>query len=147
MDFRSKWHKTYEEIPLKPCQLSPSSLSCRQFIPSRWHEINNLWSHRISITSNCRINLDSRYLPSILMKPTNVVPCKSTMSYTARWHFNSRRSSDAYMRQWINRHWFRQCLVARPAPSHYVNKCWNIVIWIHRNKLEISTEMLTFLFT
>ena len=35
------------------------------------------------------------------------------------------------------RHWFRQWLVAWPAPRHYLNlnQCWNIVNWTLRNKL------------
>ena len=49
---------------------------------------------------------------------------------------NSFRPRDAYTRQWTNQHWFRQWLVAWPAPSHYLNQCWNILIWIHRNKLQ-----------
>ena len=49
---------------------------------------------------------------------------------------NSLRPNDAYMRQYTNNHWFRQWLVAWPAPSHYLNQCWNIVIWAHRDKLQ-----------
>ena len=41
--------------------------------------------------------------------------------------FNSLRSSDEYMHQQTNHYWFRQWLVAWPAPSHYLNQCWNIV--------------------
>ena len=33
-------------------------------------------------------------------------------------------------------HWFRLWLVAWPAPSHYLNQCWNIVNWTLRNKLQ-----------
>ena len=33
-------------------------------------------------------------------------------------------------------HWFRYCLVAWPAPSHYLNQCWNIVNWTLGNKLQ-----------
>ena len=49
---------------------------------------------------------------------------------------NSLRPSDAYRRQWITHHWFRQWLVAWSAPSHYLNQYWNIVnsnLW---NKLQ-----------
>ena len=49
---------------------------------------------------------------------------------------NSLRPSDAYMHQQINHHWFRQWLVAWPAPSHYLNHCWNIVNWTLGNKLQ-----------
>ena len=51
-------------------------------------------------------------------------------------HFNSLRPSDAYMRQQTNRHWFRYWLVAWPAPSHYLNQCWNIVNWTLGNKFQ-----------
>ena len=34
----------------------------------------------------------------------------------------------------INHNWFRQWLVAWLVPSHYLNQCWNIVIWTLRNK-------------
>ena len=30
---------------------------------------------------------------------------------------------------WLCHHWFRYCLVAWPAPSHYLNQCWDIVYW------------------
>ena len=49
---------------------------------------------------------------------------------------NSLRPSDAYMRQLTNQHWFRQWLGAWSAPSHYLKKCWNIVNWTLRNKLQ-----------
>ena len=49
---------------------------------------------------------------------------------------NSLRPSDAYMRQWSNHHWFRLWLVALPAPSHYLNQCWDIVNWTLGNKLQ-----------
>ena len=49
---------------------------------------------------------------------------------------NSLRPSDAYMRQLLNHHWFRQWLVAWSAPSHYLNQWWNIVNSNLRNKLQ-----------
>ena len=49
---------------------------------------------------------------------------------------NSLRPSDAYMREPINHHWFRQWLVASPAPSHYLNHCWNIVNRTLGDKLQ-----------
>ena len=48
----------------------------------------------------------------------------------------SLRPSDAYMRQWTYQHWFRQWLVAWPAPSHYLNQCLDIVNWTLRIKLQ-----------
>ena len=49
---------------------------------------------------------------------------------------NSLRPSDACMRQQTNQHWFRQWLGVWSAPSHYLNPCWDIVNWTHRNKLK-----------
>ena len=49
---------------------------------------------------------------------------------------NSLRPSDAYMRRWSNHHWFREWLVAWSAPSHYLNRCWNIVNRTLGNKLQ-----------
>ena len=40
-----------------------------------------------------------------------------------------------HMRQYNNHHWSRYLLVAWPAPSHYLNQCWNIVNWTPRNKI------------
>ena len=59
---------------------------------------------------------------------------------------NSLRPSDAYMRQWINQHWFRQWLVAWPAPSHYLNQCWDFVNWTLRNKLQWNFNRNQFIF-
>ena len=33
-------------------------------------------------------------------------------------------------------HWFRQCLDACPAPSHYLNQCQVVDNWTHRNKFH-----------
>ena len=38
----------------------------------------------------------------------------------------------------LGQHWFRLWLVGCPAPSHYLNKWWNIVNWTLRNKLQWS---------
>ena len=43
-------------------------------------------------------------------------------------------------------HWFRQWLVAYSAPSHYLNQCWVIVNWTHRNKLQWNLNQNTKLF-
>ena len=50
------------------------------------------------------------------------------------------------MRQWTNRHWFRQWLVAWSAPSHYLNQCWNIVDSILRIKLQWNPRQNSFIF-
>ena len=63
--------------------------------------------------------------------------CFSIWVRSWRWvSLNSLRPSEAYMPQWINHHWFRQWLVARPAPSYYLNQCWNIANWILSNKFQ-----------
>ena len=56
--------------------------------------------------------------------------------YPGSRRVNSLRPSDAYLHQQTNHHWFRQCIVAWPAPSHYLNQCWNIVNWTLGNKLQ-----------
>ena len=50
--------------------------------------------------------------------------------------FNPLRPSDTNVRQQTNHHWFRLRLVAWPAPSHYLNQCWNIVNSNLRNKFQ-----------
>ena len=60
--------------------------------------------------------------------------------------FNSLRPSDAYMRRWTNHHWFRQWLVAWPAPSHHLNQCWNIVNWTLGNKLQWNINRNLYIF-
>ena len=35
-----------------------------------------------------------------------------------------------------SQHWLRKWLIAYSAPSHYLNQCWVIVTWTHRNKLQ-----------
>ena len=49
---------------------------------------------------------------------------------------SSLRPSDAYMCQETNQWWFRQWLVALPAPSHCLNHFWGIVNWTLRNILQ-----------
>ena len=60
--------------------------------------------------------------------------------------FNALRPSDAYMRHYINHHWFRQWLVAWPAPSHYLNQCWNIGDRNLRSKLQWNLKRNPYLF-
>ena len=36
----------------------------------------------------------------------------------------------------LGHHWFRQWIGACSAPSHCLNKCWNIVNWTRGNKLQ-----------
>ena len=47
---------------------------------------------------------------------------------------NSLSSSDMHL--YTKQHWFRQWLVAWPAPSHYLNQCCDIVNLTLRNKLQ-----------
>ena len=59
---------------------------------------------------------------------------------------NSLRPGEAYMRQCTNHYWFRWCLVAWSAPSHYVNQCWNIVNWTLGNKLQCNLNKNLYIF-
>ena len=59
---------------------------------------------------------------------------------------NSLRPSDACLRQWTNHHWFRQWLVAWPAPSRYLNQCWNIVNWTIGNKFQWNMNRNSYIF-
>ena len=43
-------------------------------------------------------------------------------------------------------HWFRQWFIAWPAPSHYLNQCWNIVNWILGNKFQWNFHQNTTIF-
>ena len=73
----------------------------------------------------------------------------STSNVTSQYmniEFNSLRPSDAHMRQQTNQHWFRQWLVAWPAPSHYLNQCWNIVNLTLRNKLQWKFNRYSYIF-
>ena len=56
---------------------------------------------------------------------------------------NSLRPSDAYMHQWSDHHWFRYCLGAWSAPSHYLNQCWNIV---NPNKIRWNLKWNSYIF-
>ena len=51
------------------------------------------------------------------------------------------------MSQQTNHHWFRLWLVAWPAPSHYLHKCWNIVNWTIRNKPQWNLKRNSYIFT
>ena len=50
------------------------------------------------------------------------------------------------MPQLINQHWFRYCLVAWSAPSHYRNQWWNIINWNLRNKLQWNLKRNSYIF-
>ena len=50
------------------------------------------------------------------------------------------------MRQETIQHCFRQWLVAWPAPSHYLNQCWDVVNWTLRNKLQWNFHRNSYLF-
>ena len=48
----------------------------------------------------------------------------------------------------LRHHWFRYWLVTWPAPSHYLNQCWNIVdSKLRKNFSEILSNIYTFPFT
>ena len=46
----------------------------------------------------------------------------------------------------IIRYWFRWWLVAWSAPSHYLNRCLNIVNWTLRNKLQWKLKRNSYIF-
>ena len=46
----------------------------------------------------------------------------------------------------IYHHWFRWWLVAWPAPSHYLNQCWNIVNWTLGNKFQWNLNRTLYIF-
>ena len=56
------------------------------------------------------------------------------------------RVTASYMCPQINHNWFRQWLAAWPAPSHYLNQCWNIVNWTLRNKLQGNLHRNSYIF-
>ena len=59
----------------------------------------------------------------------------------------SFRPNDACVHQYqTKQHWFRQWLVAWPAPSHYLNQFWLIVNWTLRNKLPWNSNQNTKVF-
>ena len=68
-------------------------------------------------------------------------------TYSSALQDNSLRPSDAYMRQQTNHHWFRLWPVAWPAPSHYLNQCWNIVNWAIGNKPQWNLKRNSYIFT
>ena len=46
----------------------------------------------------------------------------------------------------FSHHWFRSWLVSCLIPSHYLNKCWLIVDWTLRNKLQWNMNQNTNIF-
>ena len=78
------------------------------------------------------------------------VPCGVCFSIWVRsWKWVCRKSlrpSEASTRQWINHHWFRQWLVTWPAPSDYLNQCWNIVNWTLSNKFQWNLNRNSYIF-
>ena len=43
----------------------------------------------------------------------------------------------------LGQRWFRQWLIACSAPSHYLNQCWPVVNWTHRNKFQWNSNRNT----
>ena len=73
-------------------------------------------------------------------------PCNYHISNYFFISLNSLRPGDAYMRLKTIQHCFRQWLFAWPAPSHYLNQCWDIVNWTLRNKFEWNFNRNSYLF-
>ena len=63
-------------------------------------------------------------------------PLSEPMMISLPTHIYASLGLNELTHQWINHHWFRQWLVAWPAPSHYLNQCWDIVNWTLGNKLQ-----------
>ena len=72
--------------------------------------------------------------------------CSNTCSTIHHTSINSSMPSDAYMRQWITHHWYRSWLVAWPAPSHYLNQCWDIVNSNLRYKPQWNLKRNSYIF-
>ena len=59
---------------------------------------------------------------------------------------NSLRLSDAYMHQQNNHHWLKLWLVTWSTPSHYLNRCWNIVNLTLGNKIQWNLNRYLYVF-
>ena len=60
--------------------------------------------------------------------------------------FNSLKLSDPYMHQETNHDRRRYWLVIRTVPSHYLNKCWDIINWKLGNKLQLNLNQNLYIF-
>ena len=107
-------------------------LSCTK--PSMYNLINMSGT---SVISQCRIYASVNWV---------IIGSGNTLSPCRRQAIKSLRPGDAYMRQWTSHYCFRQWLVAWPAPSHYLNQCWNIVYWTLRNKLRWNVNRNSYIF-
>ena len=94
----------------------------------------SLSSMREDFNDLCHLSVDWLYIENV------------NCFYVLFFLFFNSLGPSAYMRQWINHHWFRQWLVAWPAPSHYLNQCWNIVNWTPRNKLQWNVNRNSYIF-
>ena len=80
--------------------------------------------------------LSSKSFTNYLHESTHYVTsaCETMGFRLLAWiSFNSLRASDASD---PGHHWFRSWLVAWPAPSHDLNKCWNVVNWTLWHKFQ-----------
>ena len=82
-----------------------------------------------------------QYLPMLPQDPTSVYKCISVVSQCHKHLGFSQFYSSSYWRVplhtvMVTYASYRARLVAWPAPSHYLNQCWNIVNWTLSDKLQ-----------
>ena len=80
------------------------------------------------------VQLSSRLFPTLTMEVTKA-------SFTALCYLGYSNSTHLPLVPLIcvselGQHWFRQCLGAKQAPSHYLNQCRLIVNWTLRNTFQ-----------
>ena len=123
--------------PIEPCRkLHTSSFYLKAALPLLKNSVT--WQPLSLVSSTTRTLILLWSFSILLMRQCNRL--LKLLAFILTWWLiqalNSLRPNDAYMRQQINHHWFRQWLVAWPAPSHYLNQCWNIVNLTPRDKLQ-----------
>ena len=60
------------------------------------------------------------------------------------YRFGLLRPHESYMRPWNNNH--SDNALVWPAPSHFLNQCWNIVNWTVGNKLQWNLNRKLYIF-
>ena len=60
------------------------------------------------------------------------------------YRFGLLRPHESYMRPWNNNH--SDNALVWPAPSHYLNQCWNIVNWTVGNNLQWNLYRKLYIF-
>ena len=132
------------------CGHSPKSIKTQH----SWPIMRGI--HHSGFSSQMASNMENIPMLCVIMltpklnKLTSNFPCPLMIirmfHRTNRTLFNSLRPSDTYMHQWTDHHWFRYWLVDWSAPSHYQNRCWNIVNSNLRNKIQWKLEGNPYIF-